>query len=258
VFADGVFAFHAFSSEALFSYTLIAFSMIAAVCAKQRSRGLRHMRKWTTIALCMVTIDYAIKCCIHPSGAVVVGLLTWGIVTTRSSAVFLFNFTNNDRNRPIQVAISIGSFVLCLVTALGSQWYLTGAIDRWTWLPLIGTGFGSLADSLNLEEYRLRSQFFMAVFHFAFGVVTNSWSLMIKTAVDGSACVAFSHTARQAYAAVARLRAKRDPQKAPAEALQTTSDLAAHERTDAFIGFGKGVSTMNPALHDRMTAVAFE
>lgn len=223
MFEDGAFGFHAFSPVTLCSGILIAFSTIAAVYAKQRSRGLRHMRKWTTIALGVVTIDYVIKCCVHLDGAVVAGLLTWSIVTARSSAIFLFNFTNNDRNRPIQIAISIGSFMLCLVTTLGSQWYLTGAIDRWTWLPLVGTAFGSLADSLNVEEYRLRSQFFMALFHFVFGVLTNSWSLMAKTAIDGSACMAFSQTVRQTYTVAARLLAKVYSQKAPTRVLRTST-----------------------------------
>jgi hypothetical protein len=204
------------------TYVLLALSTAAAISAKQRSRGLRHMRKWTTIALALVMMDYLIKCGVEPSGAVVTGLVTWAIVTARSSAIYLLNFTAKDRNNPLQLAISIGSFALCLVATLGSQWYLTGTIDRWTLLPLVGTAFGSLADSLNVEEYRLRSQFFMAVFHFAFGVVTNSWSLMIKTAIDAAACITFDTRLTQPVAAAARALVRREPTEAPSRALQTS------------------------------------
>jgi hypothetical protein len=204
------------------TFILLALSTAAAICAKQRSKGLRHMRKWTTLALALVTIDYLVKCGAHPTGAVLAGLATWTIVTARSSAVYFLNFSSKDRNNPLQLGISIGSFALCLAMTLGSQWYLTGSIDAWTWLPLIGTAFGSLADSFNVEEYRLRSQFFMAVFHFAFGVVTNSWSLMIKTAIDAGACLAFDAGLGKSVAAAARSFAKRDLEATPSPALRVS------------------------------------
>jgi hypothetical protein len=182
------------------TYVLLALSTAAAISAKQRSRGLRHMRKWTTIALALVMMDYLIKCGVEPSGAVVTGLVTWAIVTARSSAIYLLNFTAKDRNNPLQLAISIGSFALCLVATLGSQWYLTGTIDRWTLLPLVGTAFGSLADSLNVEEYRL----------------------MIKTAIDAAACITFDTRLTQPVAAAARALVRREPTEAPSRALQTS------------------------------------
>ncbi len=149
------------------------------------------MRMWTTTSLSAILLEYLFKTAVDPSAVNLAGVLIWGLVTARSALVLHFNFSAKDRLDPLQLSITGGTWALGMVTTVASQIYLKGAFDPKTILPIIGTGFGALADCFNDETHRLRSQFAMSLFQLAFGVLTDSWSLMGKTSIDALACIWF-------------------------------------------------------------------
>jgi hypothetical protein len=177
---------------ALSSFILLTCAMAASVCA----RGAQKMpgqRKWSTISLSAVALDYLVKYGVIGSGADLAGLVTFTIVTSRSGAVWCFNFSDKDARarKALQQAISWVTFALCVGFAYASQVTVKGSFDPLTLLVLAGNGFACLADSLNVVIWRRRSHFMMAAFMLAFAIYTDCWALMAKASIDLGACIYF-------------------------------------------------------------------
>lgn len=178
--------------SALSSTILLAFSVAASISARG-AQTMPGQRKWHTISLSTVVLDYLVRYAVVGSGAILAGLVTFTIVTSRSGVMWCLDFSDGDTRsrKALQQGISWVTFALCVGLAYESQMAAKGWFDPFTLLALAGSGFACLADSLNVVTWRRRSLFVTAAFMLAFGIYTGSWALMAKVGIDLAACVYF-------------------------------------------------------------------
>ena len=208
---------------ALSSLMLLSGSTAASFCARG-AQTMPGQRKWSTISISAVALDYLVKYGVIGSGADLAGLVTFTIVTSRSGLMWRLNFSDKDtRSRKVlQQGISWITFAFCVGFAYASQIAVKGSFDPYSLLVLGGNGFGCLADSLNVVTWRRRSHFMMAGFMLAFGIYTGSWALMAKASIDLGACGYFDplfgeHRRKRIKEALRSILAPRRPKLAADE-----------------------------------------
>ncbi len=162
-----------------------------ATATVSETQAMRATRKFSTISLAFVSLDYLLKCAINPTPANLVGLFNFPIVTTRSATVWACDFQKGDSRfkRNLQKAISVITSILCVAATVGSQIFYTGSFDPWTTLNLLGILFAATADACNTPVSRRRNHLVMASFQLAFGCYTSAGTLIGKAAVDVVACL---------------------------------------------------------------------
>lgn len=173
------------------------------------AEAMRATRKFSTISLAFVSLDYLLKCATNPTPANLAGLFNFPIVTGRSAAVWAFDFQKEDSRfrKRLQKAISVGTSVLCVAATVGSQILHSGWFDPWTTLNLLGILFAATADACNGPVSRRRNHLVMAGFQLAFGCYTGAGTLIGKAAVDVGACL-WNDPICQAIMAAAKTSAK--------------------------------------------------
>jgi len=177
---------------ALSSVILLTFSMATSVCARGAPTMTRQ-RKWATICLSTVALDYLVKYAVVGSGAALAGLVTFSLLASRSATTWCLNFSAEDTRarKALQRAICWVIFALCVGVGYASQIATKGWFDPFTLLVLAGNAFACLADCFNVVTWRRRSHFMMAAFMLAFGIYTASSALIAKAGIDLSACAYF-------------------------------------------------------------------
>ena len=208
---------------ALSSFMLLSGSAATSFCARG-AQTMPGQRKWSTISLSAVALDYLVRYGVIGSGADLAGLVTFTIVTSRSGLVWWLNFSDKDTNsrKALQQGISLITFAFCVGFTYASQIAVKGSFDPHSLLVLAGNGFACLADSLNVVTWRRRSHFMMAGFQLAFGSYTGSWALMAKASIDLGACVYFDplfseHRRKRIKDALQSILAPRPPKHAAVE-----------------------------------------
>jgi hypothetical protein len=177
---------------ALSSFILPTLSVAASISARG-AQTMPGQRKWSTLSLCAIALDYLIKYTVVGSGAELAGLLTVTIMASRAGTTWRLNFSDKDTRarKTLQLALCWVSFVLCVGITYKAQMAAKGWFDPFTLLALAGIGMASLADSLNVVTWRRRSHFVTAAFLLAFGIYTDASAMMAKTAIDLAACIYF-------------------------------------------------------------------
>ena len=155
------------------------------------AQAMRSARKFSTISLAFVSLDYVLKCVASPSPANFAALFQFPIVTGRSAMIWALDFQKGDspRRMNLQKGIAIGTSVLGVAAIVGSQLVCAGPFDPWTSLNLFAMLFAATADACNGAVSRRRYHLAMGCLQVAFGCYTGAGTLFGKAAVDVGACL---------------------------------------------------------------------